>query len=385
MNLLKNVSNVFALALLLMFVLVGSAKAATNVNLGGADSFAVLGASTVTNTGSSVINGNLGLHPGTSITGFPPGIVNGVIHATDAVALQAQTDLVTAYNNAAGQTCDTDLTGQDLGGLTLTPGTYCFSSSAQLTGTLILDAQNDPNAVFIFQIGSTLTTASSSSVTMINSGQSCHVFWQVGSSATLGTSTDFMGTIMALASVTLNTGATIDGRALARTGAVTLDTNTITTSVCTSQFGTLHVVKTVVGGTAAPSLFNLHVLLSGIDVSGSPAAGAASPGTTYVLLAGDYAVSEDANTSYTRTFSGDCDSSGNVALAANDSKTCTVTNTYITPGSNGSTTADATTAPGLPDAGSVPYGKNIIWSVVVIAGIFAVSVFFYITRRKQTN
>ncbi|CAN5449889.1 hypothetical protein BH24ACT7_BH24ACT7_03210 [soil metagenome] len=202
------------------------------VGLGTAGSFAVLAGSAVTNTGPSVIDGDLGVSPGTAITGFPPGIVLGTIHAGDAVAAQAQSDLTIAYNDAAGRACDTDLTGQDLGGLTLTSGVYCFSSSAQLTGALTLDAQGDPDAVFIFQIGSTLITASGSTVNLINGAQACNVFWQVGSSATLGTNSTFRGTILALTSITVTTGTTIEGRALARNGAVTLDNNVITTPMC---------------------------------------------------------------------------------------------------------------------------------------------------------
>jgi hypothetical protein len=207
--------------------------------LGTAQSFAVLGGSTVTNTGPSIISGNLGVSPGSAVTGFPPGIViNGTIHAADAVALQAQSDVTTAYNALAGMACNVDLTGQDLGGLTLTPGVYCFSSSAQLTGELTLDAQGNPNALFVFQIGSTLTTASNSSVRLINGARACNVFWQVGSSATLGTATLFAGNILALASITLNTGASIVfGRALARTGAVTLDNNVISIAGCAAGSG----------------------------------------------------------------------------------------------------------------------------------------------------
>jgi uncharacterized repeat protein (TIGR02543 family) len=200
--------------------------------LGTAASFAVLAGSTVTNTGPTVVTGNLGVWPGLAITGFPPGdVVSGTIHWGDAVAQQAQSDLTTAYNDLAGMACDTNLTGQDLGGMTLTPGVYCFDPSAQLTGDLILDALGNPNALFVFQISSTLTTASASSVTLINGAWSDNVFWQVGSSATLGTVTNFKGNIVALTSITLNTAATIDGRALARNGAVTLDTNIITLPV----------------------------------------------------------------------------------------------------------------------------------------------------------
>ncbi len=200
--------------------------------LGQAGSFAVLGGSAVTNTGATVIVGDLGLWPNTasSITGFPPGTVIGTIHAADAVAQQAQSDLTTAYNNLAGQACNTDLTGTDLGGLTLTPGVYCFTSVAQLTGILTLDAQGNPNAVFIFQIGTTLTTASNSSVQVISGGSNCNVFWQVGSSATLGTGTAFAGNILALTSVTATTGSSVSGRVLARNGAATLDTDSI--AVC---------------------------------------------------------------------------------------------------------------------------------------------------------
>ena len=164
------------------------------------------------------------------MTGFPPGIVNapGTIHLGDAVAQTAQSDLTTAYNAAAGLTPTSTLTGQDLGGLTLTPGVYFFKTSAQLTGALTLDTQGNPNSEFVFQIGSTLTTASSSSVVFSNSLTDSNVFWQVGSSATLGTTTSFQGNILALTSITLNTGATIGcGSALARNGAVTLDSNTI--------------------------------------------------------------------------------------------------------------------------------------------------------------
>lgn len=210
----------------------GVAPAWAQISLGTASDFGVLGGSTVTNTGPTVVNGELGVSPGSAVTGFPPGVVvGGTIHLADAVALQAQNDLTTAYNAVAGTACNVDLTGQDLGGLTLTPGVYCFSSSAQLTGTLTLNALGNPNALFIFKMGSSLTTASGSSVQVINGGSACNVYWQVGSSATLGTGTSFVGNILALSSITLTTGANVSGRLLARNGAVTLDSNNVTVCV----------------------------------------------------------------------------------------------------------------------------------------------------------
>ena len=201
------------------------------VPLGTASSYAVLAGQSVTNTGPSTINGDLGVSPGTAVSGFPPGTVNGTIHSADANSLQAQSDLTTAYNNAAGQAPDASISG-DLGGRTLTAGVYKAPSSIGLTGTLTLDAQGDPNAVFIFQIGSTLTTASASRVLLVNGAQPCNVYWQVGSSATLGTASTFVGNILALTSITVTTNTTIDGRALARNGSVTLDSDTITRETC---------------------------------------------------------------------------------------------------------------------------------------------------------
>lgn len=197
-------------------------------NLGTAVNFATLASSTITNTGSTVITGNLGLSPGTSVTGFPPGVVSGIQHITNAAAAQAKIDANTAYTNMAALTGATNLSGVDLGTLTLAPGIYKYTSSAALTGTLKLDAGGNPNAVWIFQIGSTLTTASSSVVSIINGGSSSNVYWQVGSSATLGTNSNFSGTIIAQASVTATTGAIIKGNLIALTAAVTLDTNVVT-------------------------------------------------------------------------------------------------------------------------------------------------------------
>ena len=216
---------------LAQFLLLAS-TASAQISLGTAQNFGVLAGSTATNTGATTVNGNVGVSPGTAVTGFPPGvIIGGSIHSNDAVAQQAQNDLTTAYNNIAATPCNVDLTGQDLGGLTLTPGVYCFTTSAQLTGALTLNALGNANALFLFKIGSTLTTASGSSATIINNGgNSCNkVYWQVGSSATLGTGSTFTGDILALSSITITTGASTNGRTLARNGAVTLDGNSVNT------------------------------------------------------------------------------------------------------------------------------------------------------------
>ncbi|MBX4204793.1 MAG: DUF3494 domain-containing protein [Candidatus Doudnabacteria bacterium] len=209
----------------------GQAMAATALNLGSSNSFAVLGATTITNTGSTIVNGDLGLSPGTSVTGFPPGTINGTQHITDSAAAQAEVDLSTAYNAAAGQSVTVTVSG-DLGGQTLVSGVYNSASSLGLTGALTLDGQGNPNSVFVFQSGSSLTTASGSSVNLVNGAQACNVFWQVGSSATLGTNSNFSGSVLALTSVTATNGALINGRLLARNGAVTLDTNTINRPTC---------------------------------------------------------------------------------------------------------------------------------------------------------
>ncbi|WP_330318558.1 ice-binding family protein [Streptomyces platensis] len=189
--------------------------------------FAVLGGESVTNTGPSSLTGDLGVSPGVSITGFPPGQVNGTIHASDADAVQGHADLIATYDNAVAQIPDASISG-DLGGQTLTPGVYNAASSIGLSGTLTLDAEGDRNARWIFQIGSTLTTATASGVLLTNGATARNVLWLIGSSATLGTDTALAGRVLAQVSITVNAGVTVNGQTLARDGSVTLDTNSIT-------------------------------------------------------------------------------------------------------------------------------------------------------------
>lgn len=208
-----------------------------SVGLGSASTFSVLGGQTVTNTGATVLANDLGVSPGTSITGFPPGVTLGTVHAADANASLAQNDLTTAYNDAAGR-APTQLVSGDLVGQTLVGGVYKSASTLDLNGTVTLDAQGDPSSVWIFQVGSALTTGSASNVTLVNGASACNVYWQVGSSATLGTNSTFKGSILALTSISVTTDAAIEGRALARNGAVTLDNNVISDPVCPAAIPT---------------------------------------------------------------------------------------------------------------------------------------------------
>lgn len=224
-----------ALAAVFAFASVPVAAQAAPVNLATVGPFVALGGSTVTNTGPSVLNGDLGVAPGTSLVGFGlPAVVNGATHNNNAVASQAQADLTAAYDVAAGQPVPpaNELTGTNLGNRTLTAGAYRYTSSAQLTGSLTLDAEGDPNAQFVFEITSALTTAPASSVVLINGASPCNVFWQVGSSATLDTTTAFQGNLMALTDISLNNGASVIGRVLARNGQISLINNVLDGSLC---------------------------------------------------------------------------------------------------------------------------------------------------------
>jgi hypothetical protein len=250
------------LGVLCSLLFASSALGATaTVGLGTAESFSVLGGSTVTNTGPTTMFGDLGLSPGSSVTGAPH--VLGATHVDDAVAIAAKNSLTTAYNDAASRPSNGSA-GTDLAGQVFLPGVRTASGSLLLSsGSVTLDAQGNPGAVFIFQIGSTLITGSNTSVLLTGGAQACNVFWQVGSSVTLGTGTSFVGTVMASATITANTAATIHGRLLASTGAVNLDTNTLTTSNCSS------------GGTEA---ITAAEAAAGIQGTTTPA----TPGTTTV-------------------------------------------------------------------------------------------------------
>jgi hypothetical protein len=244
---------VCATSLLVLAVAPTTARAQTApVPLGSAADFAVLAGTTVTNAGLTVVTGDIGVSPGTAVTGFPPGVVNGTIHANDGPAVQAQADLATAYNDAVARTT-TETISDALGGTTRTTGVYdSVGGTFEIAGTLTLDAEGDPNAVFIFKATSTLGTAADSTVNLINGAQSCNVFWQVGSSATLGANSTLRGDILALTSITVGAGVAVDGRTLAMNGAVSLDTDTITRSTCEPGELSINVPEAADLGAAAP-------------------------------------------------------------------------------------------------------------------------------------
>jgi Ice-binding-like len=223
---------VLAPLLVVALAITNAQAAATPVPLKTAGRFAVLAGSGITNTGLTAITGDIGSFPTTSITGTSTLVLNGTNHKGDAVTQQAKKDLVGAYINAANEGPVIPIAGGILGGRKLVSGVYNSASSMDLTGTLTLNGQGREDSVFIFQVGSALTTASGSQVRLVNGAQGCNVFWQIGSSATLGTGSTFQGSLMALTSITATTGALVHGRLLARNGAVTLDTNRITKPTC---------------------------------------------------------------------------------------------------------------------------------------------------------
>lgn len=269
-HLKRGLAGVVVAAALALVAVPASALAAP-VNLATAEPFVVLGGAAVTNTGPSVLNGDLGVSPSNAITGFgAPAVVNGAIHEADPVALQAQADLTNAYTVASEQPVAPadDLTGTNLGNRILGPGAYRYTSDALLTGALTLDAEGDPNAQFVFLIGSALTTESASSVVLVNGASPCNVYWQVGSSADIGTTTAFAGNLMALTSITLKTGATVVGRMLARNGQVSLDTNVLTKPLCATGTTTPPTVPPSSPETGTPT-----------PTADSPAAGSPGAGT----------------------------------------------------------------------------------------------------------
>jgi LPXTG-motif cell wall-anchored protein len=294
---LKNFNRTVSLTLfiLLLITMVGpmvSMANETTVNLGTAKSFAVLAGSTITNTGPTTVSGtaggDIGLHPGTSFTGGASLTASGTVHLADAVAQQAKVDLATAYNDAAGRSTGETIAA-DLGGSTLTPGVYTSASSIDITGTLTLDG----DGVYIFQAGSMLTTASASKIVLINGAQPCKVFWQVGSSATLGTGSVFVGHILAMESITATTGAEVQGQLLARNGAVTLDTNTIKNDVCSASYGSLIVTKDVQGPVDNMTLPDFEITVTGPNnFSDTQMIGAGDSYTFKDLTSGTYTVSE---------------------------------------------------------------------------------------------
>ncbi len=256
------------------------AFAAASINLGAATPDAVVAGTTITNTGSSVITGDISLSPGTSVVGFPPGSASGTTNAADASSLAAQTSATAAYGVASSATPFTAVAGGTVGGLTLSPGVYESASAMQLTGPLTLNAGGDASAVFIFQAGSTLTTASASSVILENGAQACNVFWKVGSSATLGSTTSFVGTILALASVTLDSGASVDGRVFAQTAAVTLNDNVITVPTCAALAPTTTTTAATTTTTAATTTTTAAKTPVGTVATKKPG-GTAHPGTKH--------------------------------------------------------------------------------------------------------
>ena len=299
------------------------------VEVGTTSNFAILAGETVTNTGATEITGDVGLYEGSAFPGAPDVTLHGEKHLSDTVAQIAKDDLVTAYNDLAGRT--PQLINRELGGQTLLPGVYVSATNDfQLTGKLTLDGQGDPNALFIFQTDTTLITASASSVELIGGAIKCGVFWKVGSSATLGANSSFVGRILALTSISLKTGAVVQGQLLARNGSVTLDTNKINGEPCdVKESATLHIIKKVVnadGLTAVAGDFTISVLMDGVDVNGSPSKGMDTPGKPYTLSAGNYTVKEAKAEGYTVSYSGDS-TDGKITLAPGDNKTITITNT----------------------------------------------------------
>ncbi|HEY4608903.1 MAG TPA: ice-binding family protein [Ilumatobacteraceae bacterium] len=283
MRVLRRMTPVLAVTFtaLLAFTQTASAGIVATVQLATAANYSVLGATTVTNTNPSVLAQSVGVSPGSSIVGFPPGIVlaPGTIEAANAATLQGQNDLTAAYVDAAGRSVEFTQTNPDLVGQTLIPGVYAATAKAPLglSGQLVLDGQNNPNAVFIFQTDSTLITGTGSTIALINGASECNVFWQVGSSATLGSGSVFVGNILALTSITVESGVTVHGRALAQTGAVTLDNDVFTQPSCTPTTETTP--PTTTAAPAAPTTTAVAPTTIATATTTSPVSGRSLPRT----------------------------------------------------------------------------------------------------------
>ena len=237
-----------------------SAQAQSPVPLGAANPFAILAGTAVSNTGTTAVNGDLGVSPGSSVSGFPPDVVNGTIHAGDASAAQAQLGLAAAYANASGQPVSATIPAE-LGGTTLPPGVYESDTGAfDISGTLTLDGQGDGNTIFIFKTTTGLGAGAGSQINLIKSAQSCNVFWQVGGSATIGSRSAFRGNVLALADIASGSGASVDGRLLARNGTVTLDTDSIGAAHCDTA-------KPVTGVSGIPKQCTSHNFKARFEVS----------------------------------------------------------------------------------------------------------------------
>ncbi|MDB4978206.1 MAG: hypothetical protein JWM56_392 [Candidatus Peribacteria bacterium] len=254
MKIVQRVLFVSATAVALTGGAVALAASPSAVNLRSAGDYVLMAGAAITSTSTTTVTGNLGLSPGTAVTGFGPGVIAGVQHIGDTAAATAQGDLTTAYNDAAGRPADATL-GTELGGTTIAPGVYVSASGTfEITGNVTLDAKGDPNAVFIFQTATTVVTASSSQVILAGGAQACNIFWQAGSSTTIGANSIFKGNILALASVTLNTGASVDGRVLARNGSITMQANTITKASCAAGSSSSSSVSSFASSVSSSSL-----------------------------------------------------------------------------------------------------------------------------------
>ena len=366
---------------------------ATTPSLGTAAGYAAVAATTITNTGPTVIDGNLGVFPGSAVVGFPPGIVNGTIETNNGAAQTAAADAETAYDAAAGQSCDFTRSDPDLGGDTLPPGVYCFTTSQVfLTGTLTLDAQGDANAAWIIKTGSTLITASNSAVVLIGGAPPCNndnVTWAVGSSATLGSATSFLGNILASASVTLDTGAVSSGGLYGNTGAVTMDSNRVSTcadtgglagpSITTTPSGSVPVggsisdSATVIGGDSPTGSVLFELFGPGDETCTTPIATRTGTLTGGSAVSGDVTATVAGSYEWVATYSGDANNAS--AISHCGSETVQVTSVVLTGRAYGLTaTATVLGIPLVnvtprPDTGNVSTMSSTTTSTPCIASV----------------